>query len=146
MKPIALCLILLTGCATVSYSPYVGKNEGWPLASGAFVKTVRNVQLYRGFPSQPYKVLGVLNVGNIGAEGYESQLAWAVKAHGGDAAIIIGPNVAGQGAAIINGTSTTYQMGQISQTYSNPSFAVPISVYELTAYIIKFDSPSTKTP
>src|SRR5690348_5388409 len=38
---ITICLAaVLTGCATADFTPYVGEQQKWPIAKGAFVTTV----------------------------------------------------------------------------------------------------------
>jgi len=73
---LSICVVasvLLVGCATVSYSPYVGKQQDWPTAEGAFVKMRGTLPIYRGLPSRPYIVLGHLII--TGDAGIEEMMA-----------------------------------------------------------------------
>src|SRR2546428_4629761 len=67
---------MLTGCATADFMPYVGEQQKWPTAKGAFVTTVNSydgpgrsgtgqqytLPVYFGPPNRPYAVLGSVDV------------------------------------------------------------------------------------
>ena len=85
MKPIlsaALVLTLCSGCANYHYSAYVGAQQNWATAPGAYVETVKGVPIYGQYPSQPYILLGAVVVDS------DKELANAVKHYHADAALI----------------------------------------------------------
>ena len=58
---IAAIAAALTGCATADFTPYVGAQQNWPTAGGAFVSNRYVVPAYYGLPPSPYVVLGYLD-------------------------------------------------------------------------------------
>lgn len=97
MKPIgllSLCflvLIALTGCESMNFSQYTGAQQTWPTGS-SFTDKVLAVPIYRGWPENPYDVLGVVQFGNPNTdwnEGDLKQAARSAKAAGGDAIILL---------------------------------------------------------
>jgi hypothetical protein len=115
MKTFPLLMVaavaLLTGCATADFTPYVGEQQRWPTAKGAFVTTINSydgpgrsgtgqqytLPVYFGPPNRPYVVLGSVDVDTpVGRlfEGSEqaTTLNPAVRVagqHGADAIIVI---------------------------------------------------------
>src|SRR5437588_6301253 len=67
---------VLTGCATADFTPYVGEQQKWPTAKGAFVTTINSydgpgrsgtgqqytLPVYFGPPNRPYIVLGSVDI------------------------------------------------------------------------------------
>src|SRR5438477_3314469 len=109
----------LTGCATADFTPYVGEQQRWPTAKGAFVTTITSydgpgrsgtgqqytLPVYFGPPNRPYVVLGSVDVDTpVGRlfEGSEqvTTLKPAVRVagqHGADAIIVNGQDVEARG-------------------------------------------------
>lgn len=99
----------LTGCAVADFTPYVGAQQNWPTASGAFVRTVNSyngpgrsgtgrqytLPVYLGLPNRPYRVLGYIDVdtpvgrlfegseetSNVQTGGKRSGAAWRRRHH-----------------------------------------------------------------
>ena len=141
MKTFPLLMVaavaLLAGCATADFTPYVGEQQRWPTAKGAFVTTINSydgpgrsgtgeqytLPVYFGPPNRPYIVLGSVDVDTpVGRwfEGSESTLTLkpAVRVagqHGADAIIVIAQNVETQGYS-----TTSFAQGQ-SNTNANAS-------------------------
>jgi hypothetical protein len=137
MKPASRLVTLsiaavLTGCATADFTPYVGEQQKWPTAKGAFVTSINSydgpgrsgtgqqytLPVYFGPPNRPYHVLGSVDVDTpVGRlfEGSEqvTTLKPAVRLagqHGADAIIVIAQDVETRGystTAFAQGQSTT---------------------------------------
>jgi hypothetical protein len=133
--PLLVALVFaaaLTGCATADFTPYVGEQQKWPTAKGAFVTTINSydgpgrsgtgqqytLPVYFGPPNRPYAVLGSVDVDTpVGRlfEGSEqtTTLKPAVRVagqHGADAIIVIAQDVETRGystTAFAQGQSTT---------------------------------------
>jgi len=125
MKTFPLLMVaavaLLTGCATADFTPYVGEQQRWPIAKGAFVTTINSydgpgrsgtgqqymLPVYFGPPNRAYVVLGSVDVDTpVGRlfEGSEkvTTLKPAVRVagqHGADAIIVIAQDVETRGKA-----------------------------------------------
>jgi hypothetical protein len=118
---VALSLVsVLAGCATSDFTPYVGEQQKWPTAKGAFVTTINSydgpgrsgtgqqytLPVYFGPPNRPYRVLGSVDVDTpVGRlfEGSEqvTTLKPAVRLagqHGADAIIVIAQDAETRGA------------------------------------------------
>ncbi len=80
----------LAGCAMADFTPYVGAQQNWPTASGAFVATQYAVPVYYGLPPRPYIVLGYLDATTapIRQRGVVEFAARRAKEIGGDAIIV----------------------------------------------------------
>jgi len=133
--PLTIALLasaVLSGCATADFTPYVGEQQRWPTAKGAFVTTIDSydgpgrsgtgqqyrLPVYFGPPNRPYHVLGSVDVDTpVGRlfEGSEqvTTLKPAVRVagqHGADAIIVIAQDVETRGystMAFAQGQSTT---------------------------------------
>jgi hypothetical protein len=53
-----LAIVILSGCARLSYTVYQGEQQNWPVSKGAFVRTVDGMQIFNAPPFKPYDVLG----------------------------------------------------------------------------------------
>ncbi len=135
--------LLATGCvATYNYTSYVGEQQVWKTSSGSFVDTSGCLPIYYGYPSKPYQILG-LTVCNANSVGMAARNA---KNHGGEALILWDTKTVDGGSVNIGGHSSTYSTGNIaygnyygsSQTYSSPSYSVPIVRTFETFAVIKF--------
>jgi hypothetical protein len=135
-------LLFFAGCASnhsASYVPYVGQQQDWPTSSGAFVSEYDGIQIYRGHPAKPYEVLGRL----ITSHGSDRNLAWEAKSRGADAVVITDAKMMSGGSVGMPGSSTTYFNGYSANTYSSPSYNIPITRVFITAWLIKFPASST---
>ena len=103
--------IVLVGCATADFTPYVGAQQTWPTATGAFVRTVGGADghyvlpVYFGPPNRSYRVIGYIDAESANLAIWESgkteSLKPAVKAakqHGADALIIVTQGVESRGS------------------------------------------------
>ena len=73
---------VLSGCTTADFTPYVGEQQRWPTAKGAFVTTINSydgpgrsgtgkqytLPVYFGPPNRPYAVLGSVDHAPAAAE------------------------------------------------------------------------------
>src|SRR5438477_6225973 len=126
----------LTGCATADFTPYVGEQQRWPTAKGAFVTTVNSydgpgrsgtgqqytLPVYFGPPNRPYRVLGYVDVDTpVGRLFEQSTQVTTLKPaireagqHGADAIIVIARGVETTGYSTMsfaNGSSNTQFSG-----------------------------------
>ena len=130
---------VLSGCATADFTPYVGEQQKWPTAKGAFVTTINSydgpgrsgtgqqytLPVYFGPPNRPYIVLGSVDVDTpVGRlfEGSEqvTTLKPAVRAagqHGADAIIVIAQDVETRGY-----TATAFAQGQSNTNFSGSAY------------------------
>lgn len=84
--PLALWLV---GCASHDYRPYVGAQQNWPTAAGAFVERQHDVYVYHGYPPQPYTLMGELVEGVDATDSDEvGDAAKAAHRLGADAIIV----------------------------------------------------------
>src|SRR5689334_4245724 len=132
---IAVSLVAaLTGCATSDFTPYVGEQQQWPTAKGAFVTTINSydgpgrsgtgqqytLPVYFGPPNCPYIVLGSVDVDTPVGRLFEGSaqtttLKPAVRVagqHGANAIIVIGQDV----------ETTGYSTTSFAQGQSNTNF------------------------
>ncbi|MGA9778787.1 MAG: hypothetical protein ACLPRE_11805 [Limisphaerales bacterium] len=137
-----LPFLFFAGCATSNYVAYVGQQQAWPTAPGAFANAYDGVTIYHGFPPKPYDVLGRLVIENA----TDHSLAWAGKAHGADAIIVMDTRSVDGGSMTFGGQTSTYFVGNSLQTYSSPTYNVPVRRVFVTAWAIKFQTNSTTIP
>ncbi len=58
-RTILLLTSIVTGCtSTLSYRPYVGEQQDWQTAKGAFIDTTGCIPIVKGYPPAPYVVIG----------------------------------------------------------------------------------------
>lgn len=79
-----------TGCANADFTPYVGAQQNWPIAGGAFVSNRYIVPAYYGLPPGPYVALGYLDATTapVRRRGVVEFGARRSKEIGGDAIIV----------------------------------------------------------
>ena len=126
---------MLSGCATADFAPYVGEQQKWPTAKGAFVTMINSydgpgrsgtgkqytLPVYFGPPNRPYSVLGSVDVdAPVGRLFERSEAITTLKPavreagqHGADAIIVIGQNVETRG----------YSTMSFANANSNTSFS-----------------------
>jgi len=91
-RVLSVCtFIVLAGCASHEYMPYMGAQQNWPTAPGAFVQMKSGVPVYYGFPPRPYIVLGRLEEKSHGrwADAVNDAAQAIKKEQGGDAIIVL---------------------------------------------------------
>lgn len=149
-------LLLFTGCATATFSPYIGQQQNWPTAQGTFARHVRGIDIFEGLPARPYEVVGRLSI--VGEpRSLDSQLAWKVKACGGDAAIIGSAQTFTAGSVNTGGASSTYVYGSAAYgqfhgnavTTTAPSYSVPLYQTAVEATVVRYlpiSGPPSKRP
>jgi hypothetical protein len=131
--------IVLTGCATADFIPYVGEQQRWLTAKGAFVTTINSydgpgrsgtgrqytLPVYFGPPNRPYVVLGSVDVDTpVGRlfEGSEqaTTLKPAVRVagqRGADAIIVIAQDVETRGYS-----TTAFAQGQSNTNFNASAY------------------------
>lgn len=152
----------LAGCTTSDFTPYVGAQQNWPVASGAFVTTINSyngpgrsgtgkqyaLPVYFGPPNKPYKVLGSIDVETpVGRlfEGSEqiTTLKPAVREagqHGADAIIVVAQNVETTG-------SVTSNFGNFSSNTSSSGAVLSNAIFTGHAHTTgSFSGSSITTP
>lgn len=139
--------VLLGGCASPEFTPYVGKQD-WPQGSGSIVETNYAVPIYYGWPDKPYIVLGAITVeGNNHAA-----VARYAKSKGADALIYRKTLTGNAGTYTTPGyansiTSGNFSYGQYqgyTTTTYTPGVSVPI-IISVSAYnAIKWEDQSVE--
>src|SRR5204863_3332240 len=124
-----LVAAVLFGCASADFTPYVGEQQHWPTAKGAFVTTINSydgpgrsgtgqqytLPVYFGPPNRPYAVLGSVDVDTPVGRLFEGSaqattLKPAVRVagqHGANAIIVIAQDVETTGYS-----TTSFAQGQ----------------------------------
>jgi len=121
----ALPIVLLaSACVHVEYMPYVGEQQPWPTAAGAYVKQISGISIYRGYPPTNYVVIGHLEMsGDL--DSIEGELVFAAKKHDADGVLLLDsvttpgstsvgfttvatPGRAGTGSALATSVGATY--------------------------------------
>jgi hypothetical protein len=110
---VLLAAAALTSCASVDFSPYVGAQQNWPVASGSFVQRKFDLPVYFGPPDRPYIVLGYMDTQSaplaIWESGKDESIKPAVKEaakRGADAIILLGNETSSRGT--ITSSSQTW--------------------------------------
>jgi len=141
-----LSLILLVGCKSLEFQPYVGQQQNWKTQNGTIVRQKDGINIYcSGFPEKPYKILGMVKLVDQNPE----VMAKAVKEHGGDAAIITDARLINMGTRFVPGMSFTFGGGNIfgnsfnqsSYTFTTPGRVEQITRFTANGYVIKFRDP-----
>ena len=122
-----LAVLLLSGCAIADFTPYSGRQQNWPTAPGAFVKTEYVVPAYLGYPSRPYNVVGYLDATTapIRRRGVVAFAARRAKELGADAIIVLqqGAEYAGTLATANPYTSANVFGSYVGNTFTGTGFA-----------------------
>jgi hypothetical protein len=141
MRPLSILLLCFTlGCATVSYSPYVGDQPECPTSPGAFVKVVRGMPIYRGYPNKPYIILGHLSITGD-PDSIETQTIWAAQKHNADAVLFLDQSTAYAGSVNTGSGNATVVGNSVIATGTGVS--IPIQKATLTGILIRFKSDAT---
>jgi len=142
LRLITISLVsVLAGCATADFTPYVGEQQKWPTAKGAFVTTINSydgpgrsgtgqqytLPVYFGPPNRTYVVLGSVDVDTpVGRlfEGSEqlTTLKPAVRVagqHGADAIIVIAQDVETRGYSTMSFAQGQSTMNFNASAYGN---------------------------
>jgi hypothetical protein len=159
---LALAGFTYQGCAVARFKPYVGAQQNWPTAPGAFVENKYAVPAYFSPPPRPYNVLGYLDATTapIRRKGVVAFAARRAKEVGGDAIVVLQEDseyvgTYSSGSAYTTGAvtgsyagRTTYGPGYASTTgniygrgyatTSASSFSVPMFAGKASVLIIKF--------
>lgn len=96
---LALITVMLSSCAQVNYTTYVGPQQDWPFATGAVVQQQFALPVYNGPPERPYRVLGWVEVDNT-----RGAMKFAVKEaanRGADAVILLESETTSFGTAAL---------------------------------------------
>ena len=138
MKRLLFFLLLLTGCATSKYQPYLGQQQDWPVQKGAFATEKQGVKIYSTFPERPYDVLGMLDIsGDVGA--LDQQIIWKVKKVAADAAVVLSDKTVHTGSVLTPTTATTTGAARTT-AYVNPYTINATTDYSATTVV----QPSNK--
>lgn len=138
LSPILLLVVaalLLSGCATTTFSTYTGAQQDWPTSDHAYTRDVRGITVYRGLPPRPYTVLGYFTIYTLSAH-LDNQLAYFARLHGADA-VILEQRSEGPGGSI--GFANIYGQGGI---YGGTAVRANYAATSLEARFIRFaDAP-----
>jgi hypothetical protein len=116
---VVLFALLVCGCGNVEYTPYSGRQQDWPVASGSFVSRKYGLPVYFGPPDRRYRVLGYMETESaplaMWETGKSERIKPAVKEaikNGADALVLLssGTNIAGSttfGSAQWGSSTTT---------------------------------------
>lgn len=84
-------LVLLSGCATVEFTPYEGDRE-WKTSPGSFVDRKHGLPIYKGLPPRPYRVIGFIATTSgrgLGMETGDHAAVRAARKAGADAVVFL---------------------------------------------------------
>ena len=104
---LSLALLLLSGCGTTAFHPYVGQQQNWPTSPGGFVNSYEGMPVYLTWPPRPYIVLGSMDAA-VSTRLIDPSLMHVVVSQarqlGADAVIVLhrGGAYAGNNVAYIN--------------------------------------------
>ena len=124
---LAPLLLLTQGCNPMRYSQYTGQ-KSWPVAMGAMAETQYKVQVYRGWPDQPYNVIGSIRFvdrDKYWDDGVINMACAMAKKKGGNAIIIR--------------YGSEYGVGMITGAVGDPKV---VSINDSTALVIKWKTPA----
>jgi hypothetical protein len=133
MKPlvVASLTLLLFSCAQVTYTAYSGRQQNWPVASGAFVQTKYGLPVYYGTPDRKYSVLGYMEIDApvgtvVNTQAHIDSAVSEARKHGADALILLESNksVAGfvsSNSAFANTSGSTVLLGNTAYHHSTTS-------------------------
>lgn len=83
----------LVGCATPRFSPYLGRQQDWPMAPGGIVNTRYALPALTCLPSEPYEVVGELKLrGGLHGQPAEEclpELTKKAREMGADAVLVV---------------------------------------------------------
>jgi TPR repeat protein len=139
-----LACVLLGGCVSPDFAPYVGK-QGWPQGTGCAVETNYIVPIYHGWPDKPYTVLGVVTMSGI----HPAAVTRYAKSKGADALIFRTILTGDAGSYTTPGHATSFTSGSYyndqysgftTTTYS-PSVTIPLTVTVSVYDAIKWEDP-----
>ena len=138
MKPALTTLIvttalLLVACTTTDFKPYEDGGRTY-LGTGGVKDSFAGVEIWTdGSPARPYKVVGMLydtrRKAVLTMAGYKGDIAKAIRAHGGDAGIILSQGVEQlgtytMGTAQVTRTGGAYNQANYRANYQSNSIAV----------------------
>lgn len=129
-----LAIMILSGCARLSYTRYQGEQQNWPMSKGAFVRTVDGIQIFNAPPFKPYDVLGKI----VSKDAAERLLVHCAKTNDADAIFITDVQVVSDGTVTAPGAINTYYSGNTKTTYVGPSLTTEVTTRFVTAWVIKF--------
>ena len=134
---------LLTSCTTTNFTPYEG-GQNWPISQGALVDRKYAVPVYYGPPSQPYIVMGLLDLGNATAGTEVGAAANKAKQLGADAIIVLrhGSSYVG---TYSTGSATAYGAGNTATAYGT-GISVPIMAGAASVAVIRWAAPRSSPP
>jgi hypothetical protein len=127
----AFLLLALTGCASVRYSQYIGDQPENPTSTGAFVRQVKGVPIYQGYPSRPYDIMGRFEISGD-PDAADAQLAWLAKEKKADAVLFQNKD------RIASGSASTHVGNSSGGLSFGSSFSEPLENVELTGLLIKW--------
>ena len=141
---LALVCVLLGGCASPDFTPYVGK-QGWPQSPSSNVETNCIIPIYYGWPDKPYTVLGVITAKG----GLPAAVARYAKSKGADALIYRGSltgkagtyTTPGHATSITSGNFANDQYSGFTTTTYSPGISVPLIVTIAVYNAIKWEDP-----
>jgi hypothetical protein len=138
MKNILLLIAsaaILISCTTTNFTPYEG-SQNWPMSQGAMVDRKYSLPVYYGYPPRPYKVVGMLELGNATAGSEVGGAANKAKDMGADAIIVLSHGVSQVGSYTF-GSATAYGTGYSAHAYGS-SFTMPVMAGSAKVMVIRW--------
>lgn len=126
--------VLLTGCATATYSPYIGQQQNWPTGPGSIVKTQYELPVFMCLPSASYEVLGELELrGGLHSQPAKEclpELTKKARELGADALLVVdGQQFFAAAAPLVSEQSAT-----TNRTLHAKEVATPFTTYAYGGY------------
>ena len=94
-KPTAVMPLLLAaflvGCGSMQYTQYTGAQQAWPTIAGSLPDAHYAIPVYRGWPDQPYEIIGTIVFSNPNITWNEGDVEAAAKTaqnQGGEAIVM----------------------------------------------------------
>ena len=147
--PMLVMIVLVTGCVRVEFMEYRGRQD-WPTGS-AFVRQVEgneDIDLYEGLPSEPYKVIGLVDVYDSDplGTGSRGKVVELVRFHNADALLWLSARAVSSGfllmgetdhpSAIIDAGRSTQPTATISS--KDQTASAKVDSFRSTLLLIRF--------
>jgi hypothetical protein len=75
--------LLLSGCMSADFTPWVGEQKDWPCATGGLATQQDGIDFWTTLPGKPYEVVGTVHV----TRPNKGELAKVAREHGANAVV-----------------------------------------------------------